>query len=230
MLKPHTSLNLTCLGCFMLPTTAYESNFGSQVARKFVNHRPTWLSCLSMEEGNIKNLQFIFILFSTKTGLICKESGRRRTGKLRSFAQEISCTIWAFNRKYEAYGERGFTIGPMISRAFRFEQKERNLQHILIAYPLPHRMTGKIDGVARILNRSTNQHFYNKKPTFRNMTYLKQHFGEEETCPDESTWLILMKKKKKENTITSSRFHSLSCWEEKTTQSNRLKFRLSRSL
>ena len=30
-----------------------------------------------------------------------------------------------------------------------------------------------------------------------NTTYLKQHFGEEETCPDESTLLILMKKKKR---------------------------------
>ena len=141
MLKPHTSLNLTCLGCFMLPTTAYESNFGSQAARKFVNHRPTWLSCLSMEEGNIKNLQFIFILFSTKTGLICKESGRRRTGKLRSFAQEISRTIWAFNRKYEAYGERGLTIGPMIIRAFRFERKEE-----LATYPHCIPITSPHDG------------------------------------------------------------------------------------
>lgn len=57
-----------------------------------------------------------------------------------------------------------------------------------------------VSGVARMLKRLTNQHFYNKKPTFRNMTYLKQHFGEEETCLDESTWLILMNKKKRENT------------------------------
>ena len=94
--------------------------------------------------------------------LIFKESGRRRTGKLRSSALEKNRTIWAFNRKYEAYGERGLTIGPMIIRAFRFEQKKRNLQHILIAYPLPHRMTGKIDGETRILKRSTNQHFNSK--------------------------------------------------------------------
>ena len=104
--------------------------------------------------------------------LICKESGRRRTGKLRSFAPEMNRTIWAFNRKYEAYGERGLTIGPMIIQAFRFEQKETNLQHILIAYPLPHRMTGKIDGVARILKRSTNQHFYNKsEPSWTWLTW-----------------------------------------------------------
>ena len=32
---------------------------------------------------------------------------------------------------------------------------------------------------------ATNQHFYDKKPTILNLTYLKQHFGEEETCPDE---------------------------------------------
>ena len=72
ILKPHTSLNLTCLGCFMLPTTAYESNFGSQVARKFVNHRPTWLSCLSIE-GNIKNLEFISypFLYENRRPIIC---------------------------------------------------------------------------------------------------------------------------------------------------------------
>ena len=56
-----------------------------------------------------------------------------------------------------------------------------------------------VSGVARILKRLSNQHFYDKKPPFLRMAYLKQHFGEEETCPDESTWLILIKKKKKEN-------------------------------
>ena len=73
ILRLHTSLNLTCLGCFMLPTTAYESNLGSQVARKFVNHRPTWLSCLSMEEGNLKKLQFIFytFLYENRRPIIC---------------------------------------------------------------------------------------------------------------------------------------------------------------
>lgn len=37
---------LTCRGLLMLPTTAYFSNLGSQVARKLVSQRPTWLSCL----------------------------------------------------------------------------------------------------------------------------------------------------------------------------------------
>ena len=101
ILKPHTSLNLTCLGCFMLPTTAYESNFGSQVARKLVNHRPTWLSCLSMEEGNIKNLQCLLYTFLYESRrpivcallkkkllhyLICKESGCRTTHSHRKWA------------------------------------------------------------------------------------------------------------------------------------------------
>ena len=124
----------------------------------------------SLRKQASNNLRFPWkILFHF---LICKESGRRRTGKLRSSAQEVSRTIWAFNRKYEVYGERGLTIGPMIIRAFWFEQKERNLQHILIAYPLPHRMTGKIDGVAWILERSTNQHFYNKsEPSWTWLTW-----------------------------------------------------------
>ena len=88
ILKPHTWLNLTCLGCLMLPTTAYESNFGSQVARKFVNHRPTWLSCLSIEEGNIKTLQFIFytFLYENRRPIIC-------------VLLEKYCSIFSFVRK-----------------------------------------------------------------------------------------------------------------------------------
>ena len=88
ILKPHTWLNLTCLGCFMLPATAYESNLGSQVARKFVSHRPTWLSCPLMEEGNIKNLQFIFYIFlyENRSPIICA-------------LLEKYCSIFSFLRK-----------------------------------------------------------------------------------------------------------------------------------
>ena len=76
-----------------------------------------------------------------------------------------------------------------------------------------------VSGVAQVLKRSTNQHFYNKKPTILNLTYLKQHFGDEETCPDESTWLILMKKKKRENTkqIHFGFSRSLHCQQTKTS-------------
>ena len=139
ILKPHTWLNLTCLGCFMLPTTAYESNLGSQVARKFVSHRPTWLSCLLMEEGNIKNLQFIFYIFlyENRRPIIfallekyCSIFSFLRKAvveELENSAHSHRRAIWAFNRKHEAYGERGFTNGPVIIRTFRLERKGRNL-------------------------------------------------------------------------------------------------------
>ena len=42
----------------------------------------------------------------------------------------MSRSISAFNRKYEAYGDRGFTNCPVIIRAFRFERKEE-----FVTYP-----------------------------------------------------------------------------------------------
>ena len=72
----------------MLPTTAYESNLGSQVARKFVNHRPTWLSCLSMEEGNIRNLQCLLytFLYESRRPIVCA-------------LLKKNCSIFSFVRK-----------------------------------------------------------------------------------------------------------------------------------
>ena len=93
-----TSLNLTCLGCFMLPTTAYESNLGSQVARKFVCRWKRAISkiCKSFLYFSLRKQASNNLCFTQKIlphFLICKESGCRRTGKLRSLAPEMSRTM-----------------------------------------------------------------------------------------------------------------------------------------
>ena len=123
----------------MLPTTAYESNFGSQVARKFVNHRPTWLSCLSTE-GNIKILEFIFytFLYENRRPIIC--ASLKKNCSIFPFVRKAVVEQLirtgsepyhlSFHRKYEAYGERSFTNCSVIIRAFRFERKEE-----FVTYP-----------------------------------------------------------------------------------------------
>ena len=109
-----------------------------------------------------------------------------------------------------------FPLGPKRQRS----QKKNNAWSQVIEVVAPKTCTQSpavSSGVARILKRLTNQHFYDKKPTILNLTYLKQHFGEEETCPDESNWLILMKKKKKKENTRQIHFgFSRSLWYQQT--------------
>ena len=126
----------------MLPTTTYESNLGSQVARKFVNHRPTWLSCLSIE-GDIKNLEFIFypFLYENRCPIICallkkkmlhflkcKESGGRTTHSHRKWA--VPFELPNKNTRHMVNVVSQITNCSVIIRAFRFERKEE-----LVTYP-----------------------------------------------------------------------------------------------